>query len=172
MFDPLNPDPDLINIEDIAHALSMQCRFSGHTTFHYSVGSHSLVVCRLCPAEHQLWGLLHDASEAYLVDLPSPVKKCSEFKVFRRYEQRLHEAIHYRFKVQSQIDEPAVKHADAVALAAEKRQTMGLTSSLEGLDWREVEAAESLIHMNPTWYVERAFLEMFRRLSAKNEAQP
>lgn len=76
-FDPFNPDPDLICIEDIAHALSLQCRFSGHTHVHYSVARHSLNVLLLCEKkEYRLQALLHDASEAYLVDIPTPIKKC------------------------------------------------------------------------------------------------
>lgn len=72
---PLNPDPDTICIDDIAHALSQICRFGGHLPYFYSVADHSLAVSYSLPAEHVLAGLLHDASEAYLCDIPSPVKR-------------------------------------------------------------------------------------------------
>lgn len=65
---------DRIYIEDIAHALSMQCRFSGHIQTFYSVAEHSLHVASLVPHKHKLAALLHDASEAYLVDIPAPIK--------------------------------------------------------------------------------------------------
>ncbi len=70
----LDPTQDSIDIIDIAHSLSMQCRFTGHTTKFYSIAEHSIMVSRLCPDEFKLWGLLHDASEAYLTDVASPVK--------------------------------------------------------------------------------------------------
>lgn len=69
-FWPLQPRADEICIEDIAHHLSMQCRFTGATRFHYSVAQHSVLVSQLAPdGENPLWGLLHDAAEAYLVDV-------------------------------------------------------------------------------------------------------
>lgn len=74
IFDLKNPDIDLIDIEDIAHALSMLCRFGGHTKTFYSVAQHSYEVSQLVPDDLKLTGLLHDASEAYLTDLPKPIK--------------------------------------------------------------------------------------------------
>ena len=77
IFYPLDPRPEEIRIEDIAHALSHQCRFAGHCREFYSVAEHSVRVSRELPQEFMLWGLLHDASEAYLVDLPRPIKRWS-----------------------------------------------------------------------------------------------
>lgn len=74
-FDVTNMDPNTIDIEDIAHALSFQPRFSGHLPVFYSVAQHC-VMCALHVSEsYKLEALLHDASEAYLVDIPSPIKK-------------------------------------------------------------------------------------------------
>lgn len=73
-IDLLNPNPSDISIEDIAHHLAQQPRFAGATRIFYSVGQHSLMVARSCPENEKLWGLLHDASEAYLSDLISPIK--------------------------------------------------------------------------------------------------
>ncbi len=80
MFDPLNPDPKLIDIVDIAHALSMLCRANGHFRSFYSVGQHSINCMREAKARGytervQLACLLHDASEAYLSDVTRPVKQ-------------------------------------------------------------------------------------------------
>lgn len=69
------PSGDSICIQDIAHALSHQCRFGGHTHTHYSVAQHSVHCCQMIKREHKLSALLHDASEAYMVDIPSPIKK-------------------------------------------------------------------------------------------------
>ena len=80
LFDPLNPEENLIDIDDIAHALSLICRYNGHTRFFYSVAQHSLACAK--EAEQRELGkdiilgcLLHDASEAYLSDVTRPVKE-------------------------------------------------------------------------------------------------
>ncbi len=79
MIDPLHPDPALIRIRDIAHALSLLCRANGHFPTFYSVAQHSIACCREAAARGdspklQLACLLHDASEAYLSDVTRPVK--------------------------------------------------------------------------------------------------
>lgn len=81
MFNPFYPDENLICVEDIAHALSMQCRYNGHINKFYSVAEHSIDVALLLrmlglSPRAQLLGLLHDASEAYLSDIPAPIKQC------------------------------------------------------------------------------------------------
>lgn len=76
-FWPLDPRADEIHIDDIAHSLAMQCRYAGHCLRFYSVAEHSVLIARYLlsmGSPHALWGLLHDASEAYLVDVPRPVK--------------------------------------------------------------------------------------------------
>jgi len=70
-----DPLPDEIDIEDIAHGLSHTCRFAGHVPLYYSVAQHSLLVSELLDERTAMWGLLHDASEAYLHDLTRPLKR-------------------------------------------------------------------------------------------------
>lgn len=76
-FWPLDPNPADIEIRDIAHSLAMQCRYAGHCRRFYSVAEHSVLLADwmlgVAP-EHALWALLHDASEAYMVDVPRPLK--------------------------------------------------------------------------------------------------
>lgn len=76
LFDVFNPKPEDINIIDIAHALSNLCRYGGHCPNFYSVAQHS-VLCSLQPGslQEQMEFLMHDASEAYLIDLPRPIKR-------------------------------------------------------------------------------------------------
>ena len=69
------PTEDMICIEDIAHALAHQCRFAGHTQSFLSVAEHSYYVMAITEKENKLQALMHDSSEAYLVDIPSPIKK-------------------------------------------------------------------------------------------------
>ena len=78
-FDPVNPEAELIDIVDIAHALSMLCRANGHVRQFYTVGQHSIACCLEAKARKyskrvQLACLLHDASEAYLSDITRPIK--------------------------------------------------------------------------------------------------
>lgn len=80
-FWPLDPRPEDVCIEDIAHALSLKCRFGGHCKRFYSVAQHSVLVCNTLNANGGrssptllMQGLMHDAAEAYLPDFPSPIK--------------------------------------------------------------------------------------------------
>ncbi|HQP24038.1 MAG TPA: hypothetical protein PLP16_02645, partial [Smithellaceae bacterium] len=74
-FDLLDPKPEMILVEDIVHSLSLINRFNGAAKFPYSVAQHSLYVAGLLPPELKLQGLLHDAPEAYVGDMVSPLKK-------------------------------------------------------------------------------------------------
>ena len=100
-FWPLDPRPEDIDIEDIAHALANLCRFTGHTSRFYAVAEHSVHVSDSASAPHKLWGLLHDAPEAYLGDLARPTKQAhAGFGLaYRRVERRLMLAICERFEL-------------------------------------------------------------------------
>ncbi|MGK8440634.1 phosphohydrolase [Ectopseudomonas hydrolytica] len=78
-FDLLNPRAENVITTDLAHALSLVCRFNGHCAHHYSVAQHSLLVAYIIEKEggtpeEQLAGLLHDGTEAYISDLTRPLK--------------------------------------------------------------------------------------------------
>ena len=120
-FDFCRPDPDLIEIEDIAHALSNICRFTGHTRHFYSVAQHSYLCATLVPPEHQLETLLHDAAEAYIGDVSSPLK--AQLPGYKMIEFNLDQAIRQRFGLPAKKS-PWVKEADRQMLAAEKAQLM------------------------------------------------
>jgi len=117
-FHYLDPSPDEIRIEDIAHALSLKCRFLGHCRLFYSVAEHSYRVAERLPDELKLSGLLHDAAEAYLPDIPRPIKvhyglKEAEDKIFTVIAQK------YELK-----DSRLIKEADDVLLATEARDLL------------------------------------------------
>lgn len=73
-FDYENIEANHIEIEDIAHSLSLNCRFNGHCDRHYSVAEHSIYVSKLVRPEWALAGLLHDATETYMPDVNKPLK--------------------------------------------------------------------------------------------------
>ena len=100
MFDPLNPNLELIDILDIAHALSMLCRANGHFRSFYSVGQHCINCMKEAAARGyservQLACLLHDASEAYLSDVTRPVKQ--ELPKYLEIEKPLQDAIWLKY---------------------------------------------------------------------------
>lgn len=109
---------DDIDWDDINHALAHINRFTGHSVIAYSVAQHSLMVSDLCPEEHRLWGLLHDASEAYLGDVSTPLK--SLLPDYAEIEGRVQRMIAGRFGLPWPIPKE-VKVADREALMVEKR---------------------------------------------------
>lgn len=117
------PDPAQIHIEDIAHALSLLCRFNGHCTKFYSVAEHSVHVSHEIVPELALVGLLHDAAEAYLGDVPSPLKK--KLSQFSEFEAKMETAIGERFGVDPALfKDPELKRADIQLLVDEKAVLM------------------------------------------------
>lgn len=160
-FNPLNPYVDAIVIQDIAHALSMQCRFSGHCRFFYSVAQHSVLVSYICDSQDALWGLLHDASEAYLVDIPRPLKKSGKFDAYLDFEDNMMKAVCKRFGLPEK-EPPSVKKADRVLLATEARDLM---SPLHP-DW--VQPVEPLPFLIEPWSHDKAkdmFMKRFFELT-------
>lgn len=113
----LSPQLDEITIEDIAMALANKCRFSGHTQF-YSVAEHSVCVAYRLPPTLRLAGLLHDAAEAYLGDIPSPLKQVlPEFKAIEKINEA---AIENKFGISLNLFERVtIKKADTQALYTE-----------------------------------------------------
>jgi 5'-deoxynucleotidase YfbR-like HD superfamily hydrolase len=124
IIEPLDPNPEDIDLGDIAHALSNQCRFTGHTNSFYSVAQHSVLVSHYCDPSDAKWGLLHDASEAYLSDIARPLKRDEVFgKVYKRYEGGIQEAVGRRFKLNAEMPQ-SVKEADDLLLRWEMRDLM------------------------------------------------
>ena len=168
-FNPFDPDPEQIDIEDIANALSNLCRFGGHCRPFISIAQHSCHVADLVAErggnqETVLWALLHDASEAYLGDLPHPIKHRSELgRLYSTFEAPLQEAILRRFGLPVEAP-PLVKPADRALLATERR-----TVAKVAWHWPELEGFEPLdLELEP-WTPDRAreeFLERYERLSS------
>jgi hypothetical protein len=130
LIDPFDPDPTLIHLEDIAWSLSNICRFNGHSDF-ISVALHSINVAKVIEErfngskEQQLAGLLHDAAEAYLCDIPTPIKMRPEFAFYREAERRLQNMIYEKFgPVMDRDTEEMVEKADKTCLNYEIKKYM------------------------------------------------
>lgn len=121
-FFPADPRVVDVHVGDIAHALSNMPRFAGHTKRFYSVAQHSVAVSHACGPVASAYGLLHDASEAYLMDMPRPLKQL--FPEYKNVEDRLQAAIYEAFGLSPDAVPQSVKEADEHALRDEQRWLM------------------------------------------------
>jgi len=120
-FDFLFPELNEIKIEDIAHGLSMTCRFVGQCNRFYSVAEHSVYVSHLVPEEHAMAALLHDSSEAFLGDVSKPLKNLlSEYMMI---EESVERAIFKQYNIPFPLP-TCVKEADTIMLVTEQHQVM------------------------------------------------
>lgn len=150
-FWPLDPKVEDLSLMDIAHSLSMQCRYTGHTRVFYSVAQHSCLVARECSKENQKVGLLHDAPEAYITDLARPIKRFMPEYV--AVENRIWQAVARRWQLPHVIPDE-VKAIDNAILEDERMQLMRpnphWTSRGEGLEiiikpWDQARARENFL---------------------------
>lgn len=167
-----DPEPNTIDIEDIAHALSHICRYTGHTDRHYSVAEHSLRCAgylrrRGYTPFSQLAALLHDATEAYLGDVSSPLK--SLLPEYRELEERMEAIIELTFGVKIH-GRPEVKMADLQLLASEREQLMTGDKTpwaiVSGLDPNDYIIRDEPAYQNPE-LTKRTFLMVYNKLRAE-----
>lgn len=154
-FWPADPRVDDICIGDIAHALSMQCRFGGHSKVFYSVAQHSVLVARLVSPANKLVGLMHDATEAYLQDIIRPLKR--ELRTaYKPLETAWAHAIGLVFGLDDRLAElpKEVHDADRSVLVAEHRDLMAFCP-----DWP---VGESKLAKIEPWDPARAKDEFWR----------
>lgn len=166
MFWPLDPRPEEIDIGDIAHALSMICRFTGHVRRFYSVAQHCVLAARKVEGrEDALWALLHDASEAYLTDLSRPIKVLPEMGPYREMEKRIMACVCERFDLPL-VQPHSVTIADERMLATEKRDL------LRGPPWDlpHPPYEDAIASWSPET-AERVFLSEFRALASSELLQ-
>lgn len=151
------PDPSTIVIDDIANALSKQCRWGGHLDEIYSVGQHSIMCAERVPALFKLSALLHDASEAYLIDIPRPIKQ--NLLQYKEIEDKLMKVIAKKFRFQYPLPDE-VKAIDDYMLQVEWHELMLCNDS-----------EQALIQPMPHKAVRSKFLSMYTKFSGSVPAE-
>jgi hypothetical protein len=158
-FYPLDPRVEDIDPADVAHALSLLCRYGGHSKRFMSVAEHCVLMSEAVAPINALWALLHDATEAYLGDMIRPLKYA--MTEYRAAEYRLMQVICDRFDIG--LDCPSeVKLADARILLDEREALMAPSP----LPWA-VDHLHPLGVMVRCWSPEEAekrYLERLREL--------
>lgn len=169
-LDYLDPDPADVCVEDIARALSMTCRFGGHVTRYFSVAEHAVNVAHYVENVTgdplmALAALHHDSHEAYIGDLPTPLKKDLGGK-YRAFKDDIDRAVAAAIGIAPHLFEAeTIKHGDALALAYEAsylKKSRGL-----GEHWgreEEIERPQNMLvlSLDPI-SAEHVFLEHHRR---------
>ena len=153
-----DPNPDTIILEDIAHALALMNRFAGHTPFPYSVAQHSVLASLVAPPGLRLEALMHDAQEAYVIDLPSPLKRL--LPGYREVEQRVEAVIRKKFEL-PEVFNPIVKEIDTRMLVTEAKAF--------GLSWWSSIGVEPYLELSIrpwSWnHAKGAFLDRYEFLT-------
>jgi hypothetical protein len=167
-FWPLDPHPEDVDIFDIAHALAFQCRYTGHVKRFYSVAEHSYHISHAVSPENALWGLLHDASEAYLCDIPRPLKRTPAFgKLYKEYEDQLTQCICIKFGLP--FAEPTeIKEMDTRILFNEREALLSASVREWGLTGDPIPGL--IIRAWTPEVAEIMFLTRFRELVGENSS--
>jgi hypothetical protein len=159
-FYPLEPVAGDIDIRDVARSLAMKCRFTGFVRTFYSVAQHCYLVSTIVPEEDALWGLLHDAAEAYLADIAAPIRPL--LPDCAAVEAGLCRAVATRFGLSLPMPH-SVEVADQVLRMTEKRDFLGPSPE----PWSEEEVIHPLEQHLEAWpwqLAESRFLEQFEQL--------
>jgi len=164
-FDFYNPKGYDFQIETIAHALSNICRYGGHSDFFYSVAEHSVLVSKIVPADLALCGLLHDASEAFVGDMPSPLKKlCPDY---RKIEESVQAEVARKFGLPYPFPEEIHRADKEVYLAERLRVTP--SAPKDKLWHTHLKPASVDIKMYWPWAAKAKFLERYYELIQVDE---
>lgn len=161
-FDLFNPRAVDVCIEDIAHALANTCRFNGHCRKFYSVAEHCIIAARhVSDPEFKVALLLHDATEAYIGDIVSPLKR-HLMKNFHEVENRIMEAVGVRFDVPMALFESeTVRRIDIAMCATEARDLMKEPPESWGLTEKPLDVT---LPLWTPWQAEKTFKDCFYRI--------
>lgn len=159
IFEPKEED---IDINDIARALSMLCRFNGHIKKFYSVAQHSVMVSHIVDAKYAMEGLLHDATESYVGDLIRPIKRF--MPEFKDVENKLELAVAQRFGLDFASNHDEIKKADNIALVTEARDLLTTQVIMDSFD-ESIKALPKRIKAQKPELAEQRFLERYYELN-------
>lgn len=165
-FDLLNPKPELIRIEDIAHSLAMLPRYTGHPRFPYVVAQHLIIGSYQIPDPYKWDYFGHDMSEAYLNDMSRPLKHFTKAgKEYKKIERRVQKAI--ATALGFSVKEPKiVKVYDNRMLYTEKQQLMATDTFY--FEWAKgTEPLPITLKYQDFWTIEREFLARYHELKGK-----
>ena len=166
-FWPLKPKTEDVHILDIAQGLSQEIRFTGQCSPAMTVAQHSVLVSHLVPPEHALWGLLHDAGEAYLWDICRPIKP----HIWIEIDGRMHRASDVEDRILHCVAErfglpwpmpPAVKDMDTRLVVREAKVVMKPPPAPWDID---AEPAEIEFTPQTMEHAKLSFLERFVELT-------
>jgi len=163
-FNYNKPEESDVTLDDLATALSNICRFSGHLPYFYSVAQHLVNTSRIVPVEYAFDALMHDTSEAFTNDLPTPLKWA--LPIFKELEVKIEGAMAEKFGFNFPYD-PVVKEADTNMLILEKlyvKKDMSVWPNYAGI---EVDHLLDKVDLKP-WQPVRAkreFLDRFYQLT-------
>jgi hypothetical protein len=166
MFDYNNPDDSDVKIEDLAASLSKICRFSGHLWQFYSVAQHSVNASYIVPEEFAFDALMHDTSEGFTNDIPTPLKYA--VPLFKELEVKIETSMAKKFGFRFPLADE-VKLADSQMLMIEKLRLKKDFSEWAVLDGIDISEVEHLVDLSP-WSpeeAERRFLERYEELRPK-----
>lgn len=164
-FDYLRTTPEMVDIDDIARALSMQCRFNGHVSAFYSVAQHSVHVSehlKHLPARGRMQGLLHDATEAYVGDVVRPLKRL--MPIYATMEERVWLAVCEHFDI-TETMHPDVLMADEQMLIREAKEILPVDILT---DWDENAGPSQIVNTIDPWLpgkAEQMFLSEYRAIA-------
>ena len=161
-FNFLHPEQNIISIIDIGHGLSNCCRFAGQCRQFYSVAQHSVMMSYLVPAEHALAGLLHDCDEAYILDMPKPLKNL--LPDYQAMQSKVAAAALSAFGILLPLPK-VIKEFDLVLLCTEQRDLMATHTD----EWAILRGVKPLERTIVPWPPERAFNHFMDRF---NELAP
>lgn len=153
-FDLADPQPDMINVLDIAQGLANECRYAGQCRWFYSVAQHATLASQIVDREFALEALLHDAAEAYIKDIPRPLKLL--LPDYRAIERRVDAAIRHAFALPERMSDP-VKKADLILLATERRDLM-IPDATEWEILRDIAPLDKRIRAQPPRVAESHFV--------------
>lgn len=153
-----------MDIRVIGKSLSKLCRFGGHTDKFYSVAQHSVLVSKLLPPSLAFAGLMHDSSEAFVMDMPKPIKRC--MPDYEELELNVMSQIVAKYDLLDTMDNPQIKHADMTALCTEMVNLFPADKIRESYPWiDQYDIPSGTLHAMTPLQAEAHFIARFKEVA-------